>query len=207
MPQDLQVNSVAEQNGALVSGINNAGKAKRDGLEVSLTWQLANSFVANVNWAHINGDFDEYPANIAPNGSILDVNALGLVGRGLAPDDQVTWSIDWDLFQSASSLVSWNLNGSWQTETQSLLVEGDVIGGLPVAMDTRKIDERTLINSRLSWEYELSGGNILTVAAWGMNLTDEDYRTFGYGLRAGLGVNTQMYGAPRTYGLDVSISL
>jgi iron complex outermembrane receptor protein len=205
--EDLQVNSVAEQNGALVSGINNAGKAKRDGLEVSLTWQLASSFVANVNWAHINGDFDEYPANIAPDGSILDVNALGLVGRGLAPDDQVTWSIDWDLFQSASSLVSWNLNGSWQTETQSLLVEGDVIGGVPVAMDTRKIDERSLINSRLSWEYELSGGNVVTVAAWGMNLTDEDYRTFGYGLRAGLGVNTQMYGAPRTYGIDVSISL
>jgi len=205
--EDLQVNAVAEQNGALVSGISNAGEVTRDGVELALTWQLTDSFVANINWAHLNNDFDEYPANVAPDGSSLDVIEAGLVDGGLAPDDQVTWSLDWDLYQSGSARLSWNVNGSWQTETQSLLVETDVIGGVPVAMDTRKIDERTLVNTRLAWDYEMDGGTVVSIAAWGMNITDEDYRTFGYGLRSGIGVNTQMYGAPRTYGVDFSVSL
>ncbi len=205
--EDLQVNAVAEQNGALVSGIDNAGEASRDGIELALTWQLASNFVANVNWARLNGDFDEYPANIAPDGTVQDVNALGLVGRGLAPDDQITFSADWDLYESASSRLSWNLNGAWQTETQALLIESDVIGGVPVTMDTRQIEERTLLNTRLAFEFQMASGSVLSLAAWGMNLTDEDYRTFGYGLRSGLGVNTQVYGAPRTYGIDLSYSL
>jgi len=204
--EDLQVNAVAEQNGALVSGISNAGQTTREGVELALTWQLADNFVANVNWAHIDGDFDKYPPNIAPDGTVQDVNALGLVDRGLSPDDQITFSFDWDLYQSSKTVVSWNINGSWQTETQALLVETDVIGGVPVAMDTRGIDERTLVNTRLAWDYETDGGSVLSIAAWGMNITDEDYRTFGYGLRSGIGVNTQMYGSPRTYGVDLAIS-
>ena len=203
---DLQVNAVSEQNGALVSGISNAGKAERDGVELAVTWQLADSLVANVNWAHLSGEFDEYPPNVAPDGTVQDINALGLVTRGLSPDDQVTASIDWDLYQSANTRISWNLNGSWQTETQALIVETDVIGGVPVTMDTRSVDERTLVNTRLAWDYETDGGSVFSIAAWGMNLTDEDYRTFGYGLRSGIGVNTQMYGAPRTYGVDLAVS-
>ena len=144
---------------------------------------------------------------MAPDGTVQDINALGLVSRGLTPDDQVTFSVDWDLYQGSSSRVSWNMNGSWQTKTQPLLAETDVIGGVPVAMDTRTIGERTLVNSRIAWAYEMNSGSVVSVAIWGMNLTDEDYRTFGYGLRSGIGVNTQMYGSPRTYGLDLSVSL
>ncbi len=88
--EDLQVNAVAEQNGALVSGISNAGEAVRDGIELAVTWQLADNFVANLSWAHLNGDFDKFPPNIAPDGTVQDVQALGLVGRGMAPDDQIT---------------------------------------------------------------------------------------------------------------------
>ena len=91
--EDLQVNAVSEQNGALVSGIDNAGEATRDGIELALTWQLTDSFVANVNWAHIDGEFDEFPPNVAPDGTVQDINALGLVSRGLTPDDQVTFSV------------------------------------------------------------------------------------------------------------------
>lgn len=201
---DLQVNGVSEQNGALVSGINNAGSTTRDGLEVALTWQLLDNLVANISWTTINGDFDNYPDNVAPNGTAQDVS--NLARRGLSPDDQVTYSFDWRLFETAVSSVNWNINGAWQSDTQALLVETDVIGGVPVAMATRQIEERNLLNTRVSWDYQLSSGSMLSVGAFAMNVTDEDYRTFGYGLRSGIGTNTQMYGAPRTYGLDVSYS-
>ncbi|GEM_PF-4945743 len=94
----------------------------------------------------------------------------------------------------------------WQSEAQSLLIETDVIAGVPVAMDQRKVDERSLVNSRLAWEYQTDSDYVVSVAAWGMNLTDEDYRVFGYGLRSSIGNNTQMFGAPRTYGIDLSVS-
>ena len=199
---DLQVNGVAEQNGILVSGINNAGSTTRDGLELAVTWQVLDNLVANISWTTINGDFDEYPANVAPDGTVQEV--ADLARRGLSPDDQVTYSFDWRLLDTATSTVNWSIYGAWQTDTQALLVETDVIGGVPIVMDTRSIEERNLLNTRLSWDYQLSSGSVVSVGAWAMNVTDEDYRTFGYGLRSGIGLNTQMYGAPNTYGLDIS---
>ena len=102
---DLQVNGVAEQNGILVSGINNAGSTTRDGLELAVTWQVLDNLVANISWTTINGDFDEYPANVAPDGTVQEV--ADLARRGLSPDDQVTYSFDWRLLDTATSTVNY----------------------------------------------------------------------------------------------------
>jgi len=64
-----------------------------------------------------------------------------------------------------------------------------------------------LVNTRLTWSYEGSGGVNVSVSAWGKNITDEDYRTFGYNLGAALGLPVHQWGDPATYGVDVSLSL
>ena len=41
----------------------------------------------------------------------------------------------------------------------------------------------------------------------GQNITDEDYRTFGYNLGADLGLPVHQWGNPATYGVDISVSM
>lgn len=201
---DMLVNAVAEQNGALVSGVYNAGSAERDGVELEFTWQPVANFSANLTYMYLSGTFDEYPANIAPDGTAQETTPFAT--RGMSPDDQVTYNLNWRILDTAAGSLNWNLNGMWQGETYAIPAETDVIGGVPVIMDTRENQDRHLVNTRLSWDYEMDGGKLLSIAAWGMNITDEDYRVFGYGLRGDIGLNTQIFGAPRTYGVELSFT-
>jgi iron complex outermembrane receptor protein len=47
------------------------------------------------------------------------------------------------------------------------------------------------------------GDGSLRVSLWGKNLTDEEYRNWGIDFGS-LGFAGDVYGEPRTYGLDVS---
>jgi iron complex outermembrane receptor protein len=64
-------------------------------------------------------------------------------------------------------------------------------------------DDRTLINARLSLSEVAVGDGSLRVSLWGKNLTDEEYRNWGIDFGS-LGFAGDVYGEPRTYGLDVS---
>jgi iron complex outermembrane receptor protein len=39
---------------------------------------------------------------------------------------------------------------------------------------------------------------------WGKNLTDEDYSTYGINFGNDIGLLTQNYGDPRTFGIEVA---
>ena len=44
----------------------------------------------------------------------------------------------------------------------------------------------------------------LRVSLWGKNLTDEDYSSYGINFGKDLGLKTENYGDPRTYGVEVA---
>ncbi len=65
---------------------------------------------------------------------------------------------------------------------------------------------RTLLNARLGVsEIQLGNAGSLRIAAWGRNLTDEEYVVYGadLGVNQGLGYAVSMFGTPRSYGLDL----
>ena len=74
---------------------------------------------------------------------------------------------------------------------------------MPVIYDHAIMDERTLVDARLSLESIKVGDGVMSVALWGRNLTDDDYPTFAINF-GGLGLTTEEYGPPRTYGLDIT---
>ncbi len=209
---NLQINQVQTTDGRITSGVGNAGDAERGGAELSLTWQVTEGVVANVNYMRLNGNFDTYPANVVPTGASLNMN--GIARRGLSPDDQITYSLDWELLRNAKHGLTASINGAWQTETVSIPADtgaydtnGDRVADLPVAYQLRENQERHIMNARLAWDYTMDSGSMLTVAAWGRNITDEEYRTFGYGFGPDLGLHLHQYGAPATYGLDILYSM
>jgi iron complex outermembrane receptor protein len=125
----------------------------------------------------------------------------------MSPDDQVSFSVDWQFLQMGASSVTLSVNGAWQSETNSVPVATGVYksGGVlnqPVAFEILENQDRVVMNARLSWDLELQSGGTVSVAAWGMNITDEEYRAFGFNYGAALGLNAHQYGAPATYGID-----
>lgn len=202
--EDLQVSTVLAQGNTVTSAIGNAGEAEREGVELSLAWLLTDNLVATVNYNHVNGDFDRYPG-VTANRSFLPLD--NIAQRGMSPDDQVSFSVDWQFLNFGASAVTLSLNGAWQSETNSVPVSTGVYSSAlpndtPVAFEILENQDRFIMNARLSWDLELQSGGEVSVAVWGMNVTDEEYRAFGFNYGPGLGFNVHQYGPPATYGVD-----
>ena len=64
-------------------------------------------------------------------------------------------------------------------------------------------EDRWLLNARVSLnDIELGDRGSLRISAWGKNLADEEYREWGIDFGS-LGFAGNVYGRPRTYGVDV----
>ena len=46
-------------------------------------------------------------------------------------------------------------------------------------------------------------GQTLSIALWGHNITDEEYRSFSFNFGPDLGLSLGQWGAPATYGVDL----
>ena len=77
-----------------------------------------------------------------------------------------------------------------------------MVDGDPVIYDHQVMDQRTVVNARLSLGPIPALNGSMSISLWGKNLTDADYPIYGINLGA-LGPITEQYGDPRTYGLDV----
>lgn len=202
--KDMHVSSLfVRPNGSVVSRIQNAGRAKRTGAELELTFKPLDNVLASLSWSTINGDFDEFPN--ASNAAGTIANTVDFAKRGLAPDNQVAWNVDWQIANTDFAKFALNINGSWQAASNPIALTSDSYAVGPVIFEPLENDQRTLINARLSLSDIKLGSSTLKVSAWGRNLTDDDYREFSFGYGASLGLNVAQYGEPRTYGVDFAL--
>jgi iron complex outermembrane recepter protein len=59
-----------------------------------------------------------------------------------------------------------------------------------------------LINASVNWA-QIAGTN-LELRLWGRNLTDQKYKVGGVGILDVAGFSSALWGAPRTYGIDLT---
>lgn len=205
---NLQVSTVLAQGNTVTSAIGNAGSTSREGGELSLLVSPIDDMVVSLAYTFIDGTFDEYP-DISANGNVLEMTEL--TKRGLTPDEQINLGVNWTLMRADKGQLDWSVDASYQGETYPLVASTGVysvnnVASIPVSFEQLPNQERTLVNTRFSWSQELDSGAALTVAVWGKNITDEEYRTFGFNYGPALGLSLANYGEPRTYGVDFSIS-
>lgn len=208
---NLQVSTVLAQGNTVTSAIGNAGSTSREGAELSLLVSPVDSLLVSLAYTTIDGTFDSYP-DIVANGNVLEMT--GLTKRGLTPDEQINLGVNWNIMNSGNSSLDWSIDASYQGETYPLVASTGVYDtdGVPSSPDTPVSFEqlpnqsRTLVNTRLSWSKETEGGAEVTLAVWGKNITNEEYRTFGFNYGPALGLTLANYGEPKTYGIDLSIS-
>ncbi|WP_339639009.1 TonB-dependent receptor [uncultured Haliea sp.] len=198
--EDLQVSQIKSDGGTATSLITNAGEADRWGGELEVQVAPVEDLVLSVAYAYVTGDFEKFPELCGTGGTCIETKDAA---ERTTPGNQINASADYVFARTSFGDIRGYVQVNWQDEwAESALWTADV-SGQPVIYDHAIMDERTLVDARLSLESIQVGDGMMSVALWGRNLTDDDYPTFGINF-GGLGLTTEEYGPPRTYGLDIT---
>ncbi|MDY0067968.1 MAG: TonB-dependent receptor plug domain-containing protein [Steroidobacteraceae bacterium] len=206
---DMQVGMIeVSDSGQPTSFTGNAGKAERWGSELEVQWSPLDNLLVAASWAHLDGDFDRYPAQCG-TGAYLHtcINTNDIAKRTNAADDQLSLVADWVFASTDWADLMAHVAVYWQDETYatplwagSYEIEG---GSYPHIFDHIVMKDRTLVNARLGIENVQLPSGALRASLWVRNLLDEEYNTYGINFGS-LGPITAHYGEPRTWGIDVS---
>lgn len=149
----------------------NSGKSDGQGLELDLIALLTENLMLNATYGYLDIDFDD---PLRQQGSPENTASLG---------GQYDYPLDW-------GFISARLDASY-TDTYYL----------SSADRSTYANTRTLLNARVSLsELAVVNGN-LSVALWGRNLSDKEYRVHGNDFGDYIAYT---WGTPRTYGIDVT---
>lgn len=199
---DLQVTQSRVVNGAATTQIDNAGAAERWGGEIEIAAAPVEDLVVTLAYSYIHGDFEEYGQLCGTSVPIECLDTTDAAKRA-SPDTQLNLSLDYIFGRTDFGDIRGYVQLNYQNEYPENSLWTGVVGGTPVIYDQIGMDARTLVDARLSLENISIGDSNLRVTLWGKNLLDDDYPTYSINF-AGLGLVTEQYGPPRTYGIELS---
>ncbi len=203
---DLQVSTISvNPQGGTSTSIQNAGKAERWGSEIEILVAPIEDLVVGLSYAYINGDFDKYPPLVNPDGQggFVEVPVTNQARRGASPSNQVNLTADYTFARLSFGDITGFLQVNWQDKWYETALWTINYGGVNYTLPHQGMDERTVVNARLNLENIRLGEGTLKIGLWGKNLTNDDYPTYGINFGS-LGLISQQYGEPRTYGIDFS---
>lgn len=202
--EDAQVNSFRAGEGGASSVTLNAGALDIQGLELELTAQVTEGLRLMFNYGYTDAEYTEFitqrldPVTGLPNPSANadpvtgneDISDFATVGR--SPENNMSFIASYDV----PGISFGNLN------LRAEVTYRDEMVFHPQLNLYDSTDDQTLVHARVSLsELEVLGGN-LVVAAWGRNLTDEDYREWGIDFGT-LGFAVDSFKEKRSYGIDL----
>ncbi|PDH37249.1 MAG: hypothetical protein CNE43_03530 [Halieaceae bacterium MED-G26] len=200
---DVQVSVIKSDDGGVSTDVVNAASFGTEGLELDLAFLVTDTMTVRTQYAYTDREYDDFPSY---QGLAIQPT------QGLTPENAYNVVMDWNMLNFGSSSIDLQVSANYQDETVSITssTTSYTAAGqpaIPANMQQPSNQERTLVNARLSWSSELEGGQRLNVTAWGRNITDEQYRTFGFNFGAALGFPVHQWGNPATYGIDFSLDL
>tara|TARA_B110000003_G_scaffold197411_1_gene196101 strand:+ start:26535 stop:28883 length:2349 start_codon:yes stop_codon:yes gene_type:complete len=174
--KDLQVQQTNED--CLCNITDNASDAEIKGLEVEFQYAIADSLILLASGSMLDHKYKDF----------LESSGVDSSGNKLqrTPDNQFSLGFDW-YFGNADSWTM-NVNYYWQDELFWQPANANVE------------EAYGLLDGRLSYSPPTSAWSVST---WVKNIGDEEYRT---NIIPFFGEEVGQYGAPRTYGVDLSIS-
>ena len=206
----MQVTQSKVVSGAATSQVGNAGVAERWGGEVEITAAPAEDLIVSLSFACADGDFEEFGPVCGSNTPIVCLDAPGSAKQS-SPQKQLDVSTDYLFGRTGVGGIYGDVQLNYEDEYPQLNYQDEypenplwsgVVNGDPVIYDHQGMDARSLVDARLSLDNIPIGDSQLRATLWGKNLLDDDYPTYSINF-GGLGLVTEQYGAPRTYGLEV----
>jgi outer membrane receptor protein involved in Fe transport len=200
---DVQVSVIKSDDGGVSPDVVNAASFGTEGLELDLAFLVTDTMTLRAQYAYTDREYDDFPSY---QGLMIEPT------QGLTPENAYNVVVDWNMLNFGSNSIDLQVSANYQDETVSITSSTTSYTAtgqpaIPANMQQPSNQERTLVNARLTWSSELEGGQRLNVTAWGRNITDEQYRTFGFNFGAALGFGVHQWGNPATYGVDFSLDL
>ncbi len=183
----LQINFSDPMNLTTVETINATNAVEIDGLEFDLTLVPAPGLVISASYTYLDGRMPLQPNPLA--GGALEQFALVQT-----PEHAGAVSVDYTFEPRSFGTLTAHLD----------VTSTDKYAFLAFSVDERFWDAYTLVNARLTLADINLGGEAGTLRAslWAKNISDEEYVVFGFPI--GPAGHTQVFGTPRTYGVDLT---
>lgn len=201
--EDIQLANTDSSGGVATTRIINAGEADRWGGELEVLVAPVEDLVLGLSYAYINGDFDKFPDVCGTDVPQTCIDGVSTAVRPYSPSNQLSLTADYRFAETAYGDFTGFIRVNWQDEWYENALWNGVVDGQPVAYPSTGMDERTLVGARLNLENIPVGDAMMRVSLFGENLTDDDYPVYSINFGA-LGLISEQYGPPRTWGLELS---
>jgi iron complex outermembrane receptor protein len=197
--KDMQIQQAAIGSGGATSVVVNAGKARYQGIELESQAVLAKGLTASVSLGYVHRKYKQFEMRDPATNLPVDVAATARFIH--SPDTTLNASLQYDFPKMSigqlSAMVDYNYRGTvYMFPTTIGTPLRDAIAGAP----------RGLLGARMTLSEIPVAGTEATIAVWGRNLTDKAYRIHGIDFGS-LGFAGNVYGEPRSVGVDVSFKL
>lgn len=168
--------------------IFNALKAKLLGFEGEVVAMLSRNLTVNLGYGYLNGSSETDPDAIARLGFDIPSADDHLIH---APSHTLSGGVQWDQDLSIGSLT---VRVDFRYKSEDFMTPSNNI-------ELFSEDGFVTLDARISWQDIEVGRSTFDLSLWAKNLTDTKYRSMGIDFQLYLGNN---YGAPRTWGLDLT---
>jgi iron complex outermembrane recepter protein len=191
--EDLQLDSVIpvpESQIGQESVITNAGKSTAWGIEVEANVLVTDNLTFSGSIGYLNAEYDEYSCDLDRNAANGNEDCSVLTMKRV-PELQAHLEANYDM-PIAIGTLGFNVNWTYTDEFFNDIFNSqasmhDSVGLLNASVNLRGGDDR--------WR----------VSVFGRNLADETYQASGLGI-ANIW-SYSVYGAPRTYGIELSVKM
>ena len=176
----------------------NAGEAEYKGIEVEFVALLTDNLTFSGSLGYIDREFNEFLIVDPATNQTIDV--ADVAHFTYSAEDTANAALQYDLPRFSFGQVSARLEYNYRSEVyfQPTTVGTPLNESIPG-------DGRGLLDARLTLaDVEIAGAKA-SVSLWGLNLTDEEYRIHGIDFGS-LGYAGNVYGEPRSYGVDLNFT-
>ncbi len=202
---DQVVNTfVASPSGGPQAIIQNAGKSQFWGAELEATVIPLRGVMIDANYSYSNAMYTEFLSDAFDDqGKLITgvkTNVAGQRPVTLNPDHKFGVGVSYTAPPFSFGTLSGRIDAVWQNDQEVFTV------ALPLNAGVRNIHagNYAVVNGRVQLaEIPLQKGS-LDISAFGKNLLDRKYRTYGIDFGDSLGFTGATYGDPRTFGLQLT---
>ena len=222
--EDMQFNFGVDPQDASIVQSYNAGEATIRGFEADLVFQPIDQLAFTLQYAYLDTDLEfvealpgtifDPEANPAAEGfSEVGDNIAGSFVIPYAPEQSFLAAADAELYTNGRFTLGAHIDYRYQSSVFAGSTAGEDVPG----RGNLKIPSYGVWNARVSMDYEFERGDLLEVALWAENFTDERYRLQVIGLGSVAPVQNQLgeiiYGyvqratvwsEPARYGIDIN---
>lgn len=196
--KDLQVQQFQAGAGGATNIVVNAGEAEYKGIEVEAQVAVTDGLILSGNFGYLDQQYNHFLIRDPVTDQVIDVSDDAKFVLSSKYTYNISAQYDFPSFDFGqfSARIEYNYRGPvYFYPTLVGTPMRDVISG----------ESRGLLDARLTLSELALGSGQMSVALWGRNLTKEEYRAHGIDWGA-LGFATNIYGEPRSFGVDVNFT-